>query len=380
MSHFSVLVITDKKPTEAALKELMLPYHEYECTGIERYLQDVDVTDEVLEQFNEEQKVVFLADGSAHSRWDDRFYTKAPKEKWGNKQFELPFGAREETLPADKARELGLGRTTMKEAAEHYFGNSVFERDGRWFKRTNPNSKWDWYQIGGRWTGVLVPNYNPNEDPANQETCFLCHGTGKRTDMDVEGGCNGCKGTGVATKWPTQWKSVGDIVQLKELPLEALRLIAEQKAAQTYDKAAAALAGHTYTSMDAVCQQYGYASWEALRDVKDNEARNAAMEKVRTQYWEQPAIKALRTADVLGFGDEPERFMVPREKFLDRARKGAICTFAVLKDGQWYQRGSMGWFGAVADEKDTDQWQDEFYKLLDGLPPETWLTIVDCHI
>ena len=28
---------------------------------------------------------------------------------------------------------------------------------------------WDWWQFGGRWTGWLDPEYDPREDPANQE-------------------------------------------------------------------------------------------------------------------------------------------------------------------------------------------------------------------
>ncbi len=69
----------------------------------------------------------------------------------------------------------------------------------------NPKGFWDWYQIGGRWTGVFS-DYEPSEDPANQEVCFLCLGTGTRTDgMFGPGGCNGCAGEGQATKWPTQW-------------------------------------------------------------------------------------------------------------------------------------------------------------------------------
>lgn len=38
MSHFSVLVITDRVPTDDVLEEVLLPFHEYECTGIEAFL------------------------------------------------------------------------------------------------------------------------------------------------------------------------------------------------------------------------------------------------------------------------------------------------------------------------------------------------------
>lgn len=79
---------------------------------------------------------------------------------------------------------------------------------------------WDWYQIGGRWTGVL-DGYDPETDPANIEPCPLCAGTGKRTDMEVANGCNGCSGSGKRVKWPTAWaERAGDIAPIESLTEE----------------------------------------------------------------------------------------------------------------------------------------------------------------
>lgn len=64
---------------------------------------------------------------------------------------------------------------------------------------------WDWYQIGGRWTGWLT-GYDPTKDPGNIKTCWLCDGTGTRRDMVVANGCNGCRGTGRMLEWATNWK------------------------------------------------------------------------------------------------------------------------------------------------------------------------------
>jgi len=68
-----------------------------------------------------------------------------------------------------------------------------------------------------------------------------------------------------------------------------------------------------------------------------------------------------------------------KEHYMDNA-KYAGTPFALLKDGKWYERGSMGWWGAVSDEKDRDSWDREVKKLLEGLPEDTLLTAVDCHI
>jgi len=92
----------------------------------------------------------------------------------------------------------------------------------------NPKSFWDWWQVGGRWKGAHVPDYDANKDPDHQERCWLCGGTGVRPGgreqfgeewFKETGGCNGCHGTGMATKWPTQWTPHDkDVIPVSEVP------------------------------------------------------------------------------------------------------------------------------------------------------------------
>jgi hypothetical protein len=69
---------------------------------------------------------------------------------------------------------------------------------------------------------------------------------------------------------------------------------------------------------------------------------------------------------------------------IDQARKGDISNFselvthALIKDGKWYEKGEMGWWGVVHDEK--DNWDEEFIKLICDLPDDTLISIYDCHI
>lgn len=71
---------------------------------------------------------------------------------------------------------------------------------------------------------------------------------------------------------------------------------------------------------------------------------------------------------------------------IDQAKKGdienlsEITTFAVLKDGKWHERGEMGWWGTVSNEKEEDKWKTEFDKMIQELPDETLISIYDCHI
>lgn len=55
-------------------------------------------------------------------------------------------------------------------------------------------------------------------------------------------------------------------------------------------------------------------------------------------------------------------------------------VFAVVKDGQWYEQGRMGWWAIVTDEKNEEVWQDELNKLVLELDRDKWITVVDCHI
>lgn len=48
----------------------------------------------------------------------------------------------------------------------------------------NPDSKWDWYQVGGRWTGLLDSDYDPMDDPNNVVACPHCKGE-RRVTLDA---------------------------------------------------------------------------------------------------------------------------------------------------------------------------------------------------
>jgi hypothetical protein len=89
----------------------------------------------------------------------------------------------------------------------------------------DPDALWDWYQVGGRWTGVLS-GYRPADDPALRRACRWCAGTGWRDDevgrarraADAAFTCNGCGGRGEVTDWPTDWpRHEGDVVDALDL-------------------------------------------------------------------------------------------------------------------------------------------------------------------
>jgi len=71
---------------------------------------------------------------------------------------------------------------------------------------------------------------------------------------------------------------------------------------------------------------------------------------------------------------------------IDQALLGEIAnineltTFAVLKDGEWFEQGQMGWFGMSSNDKNEEDWEAEVRSLLEGLPDDTLISMYDCHI
>jgi hypothetical protein len=96
-----------------------------------------------------------------------------------------------------------------------------FNENDEWGRE---GSKWDWWVIGGRWTGLLT-DYEPSKDPRNMEVCNICNGTGTRsmpvpydsTWLPKIGECNGCHGKGYRLRLrlvPYQ----GDVQLVRNIP------------------------------------------------------------------------------------------------------------------------------------------------------------------
>jgi len=89
-------------------------------------------------------------------------------------------------------------------------------------------------------------------------------------------------------------------------------------------------------------------------------------------------------ADALQLSADERAFVYGIDETTTKEAFVARCCnwtpFAVVKDGEWFERGEMGWWTIVKNEKDPAVWNAEFDKLFASLPDDTLLTIVDCHI
>lgn len=272
MSHFTVMVITPpapQAPTQDELHAVLLPWHEYECTGYTEYCVWVDETEKLLKRF------------------------------------------------AERSSEEQKSYPTVEVFAEEYYGyGPIPDKPGRFGHFTNPNRKWDWWVIGGRWSGML-------RDAAG----------GERDQLRV-----------------------GDIA------LSVMRESDAIAAGERYDAAHVIIAGESFISWKDVLAKH-----------PDN------IDAARAEYNAQPIAKRWRESREFLF-DNPANFTVTREAYMQAARDRALSTFAVVRDGAWYEKGKMGWWGIATDEEDQATWNKKINELFGKLSPDTWITIVDCHI
>lgn len=218
MSHFSVLVILDKeqsKDVEGSVEKLLLPFSEN--MEVEPYDEECwCVGSKARVEANEQAQ----RELGSWETWRQRFHAQ-PQEKRSSldawKKYTAPLSELEAKL--EKAHPLH-GKPNAK--CEECKGTGTRQ------STRNPDSQWDWYEIGGRWTGKLT-DYDPEKDPRNIESCQWCGGTGKRNDKlgrearkaDPKYTCNGCDGKGKKVKWPTEWaKYAGDIQPMENIKLD----------------------------------------------------------------------------------------------------------------------------------------------------------------
>ena len=69
---------------------------------------------------------------------------------------------------------------------------------------------------------------------------------------------------------------------------------------------------------------------------------------------------------------------------LKEGRKWHFATdnlpFCLIVDGQWIEKGEMGWWAIVANEKDDATWDEQVQAILAKIPDDADVTAVDFHI
>lgn len=388
MSHFTVLVVGEDPEKQ------LEPFQEFECTGEDGYwVKDIDITEKCRKEFNEKTETRYQdPEGKLHDPYQDRFYRDPTEEEtekigpfggtgcgggitfssrdWGDgrgyrpKVHFLPEGWQEIEVPTFETQSFvqwvedyyGIKSVPSGENPrtydEHKFGYSLLDTKGQVIKvidRTNDRARWDWYQLGGRWVGFFKLR--------SQVACPAMAQVGEFSLVSDERAKPG---------WVDQ-------AAKRDIDFEAMAADGARRFGEYWDKIHAIIDRHPpVIPWKQLLADAGIPDGPKTKE--DGERLDAACKA----YHEQPALLALDRAKE--FVWSLEDLLVPREAYCARGARGSCRTHAVLKDGQWYENGEMGWWGAVHNEKEEGCWEAEYQKLLQELPEDTLLSVYDCHI
>lgn len=415
MSHFTVLVVGENPEHELA------PFQENNMGDCpEEFMAFHDQEDEFKDEYEKSTTQYRFKDQDVwYNPWDkevtDRLIKMLPTTLFPatNHPFNDPLKDEAEKLKNEllekgelikEERPFKAVYGTFEEFCKGWHGHSDLDsKTGKYGYWENPNAKWDWYQLGGRWTGffklksseevigtvdngfgmseaefgVLVKLYKENHGKFNKLVRKRKWGdltpdivkavrSGKRYEEVMIAGklpTHKIGSPGLMTETPKN--GYADQAYKKDIDFDVMYREEEQRAHEQYDRFEKATKGIEPAPL-----------WEDLRKQYEN------IDDARKVYHDHPWNKALHAVDIHLFSDDPvEYFSVHtggRDEFVSRRKKKAITTFAVLMNGKWYERGSMGWWGCVSGEK--DNWDEEFYKLFESILDDTLLSVVDCHI
>jgi hypothetical protein len=380
MSHFTVMVLGDNP------EEQLAPFQENNMGDCPKeYLEFNDCTEEVIKDYEEGTTQEWHADD--HVRLENkeafdyyssfiegeefeynlsnvfgvpvgkkiRFHYKGSKD-----DKEVFYGLVEEcndekdckirVIASPVEKRVKDEYETLEESANEYSGYNTHVIDGekRYGYYENPNCKWDWYQLGGRWTGFF------------------------RTKEENVGE-NGTPGLMTPSN---EDSSKADQCLKSEIDFEGMEKESRDKARETFKK----IKSYMGDLLDNVPP-----TWTEVR-----EAREAYdIEKAREIYGATDFKKKWSEGvkeDILPrtWSCEIEDYCLdkenPEETYVQQCIDSAFATFAVIKDGKWYERGSMGWWGAVSDEKELDDWNKQVRNLIQEVSDDTLISIYDCHI
>ena len=155
MSHYTVLAII-RKGSSLTLDKLLAPY--YEGKKVEPYVERTKAQ-LIAEEVQEIEKRRRSHEAALRLTKEEYFAASAKEDYYANYDLmrkKLPYGYGSIDV-TDEAAVFKLVKRVYR---------SELNENGDLISTYNPNSKWDWYDIGGRWKGQLRMKYGLPVDSA----------------------------------------------------------------------------------------------------------------------------------------------------------------------------------------------------------------------
>jgi len=353
MSHFTVLVKIDAEAiakhgsAEKAVDVMLRPYQENNMDNCpSEFLKFTDKTDEIDDDWKNKMIDCYrLANGKLVFSWDNRFKQPVIEDDGTTHSWKT------KSVCPDNAEKVNIHLNEMYESFELYVeewqGYSRCGSNNEYGYWENPNATWDWFQIGGRWTGYF---------PVKNNAGYI--GEGSLVCKPLEDATN-----------------LADICQISDLDIEKIQANSQDE----IDKFCEYWKKYDYgrnPEMDWHAKSYcrSFALKYDLLDCKDK--GDITGEVFLTIPWDKEKT--------------PERFDVwkcpvsendIRTKYSDFF--APLRTYAVLDNDGWHAASDMGWWGMslnTSAEQTQEYNENWFDKFIESEPDSTWLAIVDCHI
>lgn len=309
------------------------------------------------------------------------FYTKHPEHRGALTEADLESAGKGEI-----AGQLAVLRAYNDGEDVGYDDEGFFQMSTR-----NPNSKWDWWVVGGRWSGyfMLKDSFTVPADAMSSGN----GGLAEQGSVILDGG---------------KVAPIGSYVYRSPFGSGDREGNVDPRRADTAPKGVIDFAG-----MRAEKGKKAEVEWDRYQEVVDGlppmthwaefrarvEAEQLTIDQARQQYHGQVRVERVREigrqaherrskgeatddpAAAWFWECEHESLDVERRLYVVRAEAQAVPAYALLHEGQWIAPGRMGWFGWSSDTEN-DRWGylEHVNGLLDALPDDMQLTVCDLHI
>lgn len=176
MSHYLVAVITKGKPTAKMIEKALAPYQENNMGDCPKeYLKFNSTREDCIGRYNEWTRTMYRDTNGSLYRYNEKQFEKPIKaedrhqySEWhssnGGEYFMYDYtGYTKVDIPYKDIW------ATVDEYLKEYCDDEWNEEAQDYGYWKNPNAKWDWYQIGGRYAGCIQVNKKKAVDYAYGE-------------------------------------------------------------------------------------------------------------------------------------------------------------------------------------------------------------------
>ena len=353
MPHFTVCVRVSSQALaaangnlDAALQSMLAPYQENNMGDCpDEYLEFHDTEDEYASDYaTKSSDMIKMPDGELVYTWDRRF--QRPGTIGIGSDTHEPPPELERVTVAHKDR-----WSTLEEYAADYCGAKARDEEtGRYGYWENPNAKWDWYAVGGRWSGFfpVKPGTEARVAPRRKPLFGL---------PEDEGPKPGC----------------ADIARVDQIDFDKVSLLMRESAEKFWGEWIRFLNGEKFDSFDG----------------PRSKALSIGLLTVRRPGEMQPGEleRSISWAAYVQPGDDRASWFdvyqrITRDAFLSTYLEAfsPIATFAVLDEEGWKAPGEMGWFGSSSDTPESYLESKRGFAAWLRADPDATVVVVDCHI